>query len=192
MQNEEKPNRTKLILVMAMFALPVIASYFAYFVWPPQGGVRNYGTLIKPETLPESLAVAALDGSAVTLKSLRDKWLIVQVDVGACPRECEQKLYAMRQVRLMQGRERDRVQRIWVIEDGRAPSAALKQEYDGTQLLVDPARALIGKLSADGDVKQYIYMIDPLGNLMMRWPGNPDIKRMHQDIERLLKASQIG
>lgn len=192
MQNEEKPNRTKLILVMAIFALPVIASYLAYFVWPPQGGVRNYGTLVKPETLPESLAVAALDGSAVALKSLRGKWLIVQVDVGACPRACEQKLYAMRQVRLMQGRERDRVQRIWVIEDGRAPSAALKQEYEGTELLMDPARALLGKLSADGDVKQYIYMIDPLGNVMMRWPGNPDIKRMHQDVERLLKASQIG
>jgi len=47
-------------------------------------------------------------------------------------------------------------------------------------------------LAAEGDVKQYIYMIDPLGNVMMRWPANPDIKRMFKDIERLLKASQIG
>lgn len=192
MQNDEKPNRTKLILVMAMFALPVVASYLAYFVWPPQGGVRNYGALIKPVTLAETLTVSAFDGSAVTLKTLRDKWLLVQVDVGACPQECEQKLYAMRQVRVMQGRERDRVQRIWVVEDGRAPSAVLKQEYEGTELLTDPTRALIGKLTADGDVKHFIYMIDPLGNVMMRWPANPDIKRMHQDIERLLKASQIG
>lgn len=192
MQNNEKPNRAKLILIMAIFALPVVASYLAYFVWQPQAGTRNYGELIKPETLPESLAVTALDGAAVPLKTLRGKWLMIQVDVGACAHDCEHKLYVMRQVRLMQGREQDRVQRLWVIEDGQAPRAGIQQDYAGTQLLADPKRALLAKLAADGAVKQYIYMIDPLGNVMMRWPANPDIKRMHKDIERLLKASQIG
>ena len=192
MQNGANPHRLKLVLVMATFALPVLASYLAYFVWQPQGATRNYGALIRPETLPETLTFGAPDGTTTPLKALRGKWLLVQVDGAACVDVCEQKLYAMRQVRLMQGREQDRVQRLWVIEDGRAPRAALQQAFAGTQLLTDPARALIAKLAAGGDVKQSIYMIDPLGNVMMRWPANPDIKRMHKDIERLLRASQIG
>lgn len=192
MQKNVNPHKLKLILIMGMFALPVVASYLAYFVWPPQGAARNYGTLIKPETLSGVLALTALDGTALTLQSLRGKWLIVQVDAAACAANCEKKLYAMRQVRLMQGREQDRVQRLWVLTDGQAPRAAIQQKYEGMQLVRDPYRALIKKLVADGDITQYIYMIDPLGNVMMRWPSDPDIKRMHKDIERLLKASQIG
>ncbi len=192
MQSSANPNRAKLILVMAVFALPVVASYLAYFVWQPQGGTRNYGALIKPVTLPETMSLTGLDGASVSFKTLRGKWLMVQVDASGCNSECEHKLYVMRQVRLMQGREQDRMQRVWVIADGRKPRPDIKQDYVGTQLLADPAGGLTAKLAAEGDVKQYIYMIDPLGNVMMRWPANPDIKRMHKDIERLLKASQIG
>lgn len=192
MQKNENPHRLKLVLVMASFALPVIASYLAYFVWQPQGAARNYGTLIQPQTLSETLTMKALDGAPIPLKALRGKWSLVQVDSAACDPECEKKLYAMRQARLMQGREQDRVQRLWVISDRQAPRAALLQAYEGMQLLTDPGRGLLGKLDADSDVTHYIYMIDPLGNVMMRWPANPEINRMHKDIERLLKASQIG
>lgn len=193
MSDVVKPNRTKFLLIVALFALPIIASYLTYFVWPPQGGVQNYGELIKPETLPETLTLTALESGVPTmLQTLRGKWLLVQVDAASCPSACEKKLYAMRQVRLMQGREQDRVLRLWLVEDGRAPSALLKKKYEGTLLFSDPARALITKLAAHFDPTQGIYMIDPRGNLMMRWPANPDIKRMHKDIERLLKASQMG
>jgi len=181
-----------LILVMGIFALPVLASYLAYFVWQPQSAARNYGTLIPPVTLAESVTLVSPEGASVPLKSLRGKWLLLHVDNAACAQACEQKMHVMRQVRLMQGREQERVQRLWLIADGQAPRAALQKEYEGTQWLADPQRAVIGKLAAEGDVKQYIYMIDPLGNAMMRWPENPDMKRMFKDIERLLKASQIG
>jgi len=192
MQNSVNPHKLKLILVMGIFALPVLASYLAYFVWQPQGAARNYGTLIPPVTLAETLILATPEQTPVPLKGLRGKWLLLQVDTADCAPACEQKLHVMRQVRLMQGREQERVQRLWLIADGRMPRAALQKEYDGTQWLTDPQRIVIGKLAADGDVEQYIYMIDPLGNVMMRWPANPDMKRMFKDIERLLKASQIG
>lgn len=192
MQKNVNPHRAKLILVMGIFALPVLASYLAYFVWQPQGGTRNYGTLIKPVTLAETLTLATPEGAPVAMKSLRGKWVLLHVDAATCAQACEQKLYTMRQVRLMQGREQERVQRLWLIADGQPPRAALQKEFEGTQWLIDPQRALIGQLAADGDVNQHIYMIDPLGNVMMRWPANPDIKRMFKDIERLLKASQIG
>jgi cytochrome oxidase Cu insertion factor (SCO1/SenC/PrrC family) len=193
MQDDAKPNRAKFLLIVTLFALPIIASYLTYFLWPPQGGVKNYGELITPETLPETLTLTALEtGVPTTLKTLRGKWLLVQVDAGGCPQTCEQKLYAMRQVRLMQGREQDRVLRLWLVEDGKSPSVQRQQKYAGTLLFADPARALIAKLAAHLDPKQGIYMIDPRGNLMMRWPADADIKRMHKDIERLLKASQMG
>jgi hypothetical protein len=138
------------------------------------------------------LTLATPEQAPLTLKSLRGKWLLLHVDAADCAQACEQKLLVMRQVRLMQGREQERLQRLWLIADKQAPRAVLQKEYAGTQWLTDPQRVVIDKLAADGDVKQYIYMIDPLGNVMMRWPANPDIKRMFKDIERLLKASQIG
>lgn len=196
MQNDASKNKRRLLLVMAVFAVPLIASYLAYFVWQPQGAVGNYGELIQPEPLPETLRFAKLEGGQITLKELRGKWLMVQVDAGECTAACEQKLYAMRQVRLMQGKEQDRVLRLWLVTDDAVPSPVLKQKIDSMLLLKDASGALIAQLTAQTpgqtNVKQHIYLIDPLGNLMLRWPGNPDMKRMHKDLERLLKYSQIG
>ena len=192
MQNETNPHKLKMLLVMAVFALPVVASYLVYFVFPPEGGKRNYGELIKIVTLPETLRLATPQGETVSLKTLRGKWLLLQVDRADCDSQCQKKLYAMRQVRLMQGKDQDRVLRLWVLEDGHLPSEKLQKEYAGTQWLTDAQREVVGKLAAERDVKDYIYMIDPLGNVMMRWPGDPDLKRMFKDIERLLRASQIG
>ncbi|MEK6663857.1 MAG: hypothetical protein AABY73_08325 [Pseudomonadota bacterium] len=196
MQNDASKNKRRLLLVMAVFAVPLIASYLAYFVWQPQGAVGNYGELIQPEPLPETLRFAKLEGGQITLKELRGKWLMVQVDAGGCAAACEQKLYAMRQVRLMQGKEQDRVLRLWLVTDDAVPSPVLKQKIDSMLLLKDASGALIAQLTAQtpgqANVKQHIYLIDPLGNLMLRWPGNPDMKRMHKDLERLLKYSQIG
>ena len=149
MQNGANPHRLKLLLVMATFALPVLASYLAYFVWQPQGGARNYGALIKPETLPASLTLGAPDGTPQPMTALRGKWLLLHVDNAACAAACEQKLYAMRQVRLMQGREQDRVQRLWVVEDGRVPRASLKPMVDGMQLLNEPGRAILCRANED-------------------------------------------
>lgn len=196
MQNDASKNKRKLLLVLAIFAFPLIASYLAYFVWQPQGAVHNYGELIQPEPLPETLTLTKLEGGEVKLKELRGKWLMVQVDAGGCDAACEQKLYAMRQVRLMQGRDQDRVLRLWLVTDDAVPSPVLKQKIDSTLLLKDASGALIAKLvaqtPAQTNVKQHIYLIDPLGNLMLRWPVDPDMKRMHKDLERLLKYSQIG
>lgn len=208
-----RPARAKLLLIIALFALPIVASYLAYFVWRPTGGVRNYGVLLPVQTVPESVRLYSVtDGEPIALKSLRGKWLLVQVDGAACDKTCEAKLYAMRQVRLMQGRDQTRLERVWILSDGGVPSATLQQTYAGGLFVVDKAGALLPLLTtADkaasgaalstqhGPPKQGIYLIDPLGNLIMRWTISPetehlnnDIKHMHKDIGRLLRASQIG
>lgn len=208
-----KPARAKLLFIIALFALPIIASYLAYFVWRPAGGVKNYGVLLPVQTLPESVRLDSVTGGApITLKTLRGKWLLVQADPAACDKICEAKLYAVRQVRLMQGRDQTRLERLWILSDGGVPKPTLQQNYAGGLFVVDKARVLLPALAAadqyaarfPGGARQApdgqgVYLIDPLGNLIMRWPVSADaeriqkdVKHMHKDIERLLRASQIG
>lgn len=192
MLNDASKNKRQLLLVMAVFAIPLIASYLAYYVWQPQGGAQNYGELLTPVTLPETIGLTKPDGGEIQVKALRGKWLLVQVAAGACDAACEQNLYAMRQVRLMQGKEQERVTRLWLVTDETAPLPAIIQKIDNMLLLKDKSGALIGKLPAAAAAKQSIYLIDPLGNIILRWPANPDIQRMNKDLGRLLKYSQIG
>ena len=97
---------------------------------------------------------------------------------------CRQKLYAMRQVRLALGRNASRVARVLVIDDDHALDAGTQAADAG----LDVVRIAT---QARGD-RAHIYLADPHGNVMLRWPSNPDLRRMYQDIDRLLKASQIG
>lgn len=194
MQNgASKSNRNSLLLVLAVFGIPVIASYLAYYVWQPQGAATNYGELIQPVTLAQTTVLTRLDGKTVELNALRGKWLLVHANSGACDAACEKNLYALRQVRLLQGRDQDRVERVWLLTDGIVPAnELLKEKFEGTLVLRDPNGALLGKLPAKSDVRQHIYVIDPLGNVMMRYDAEPDLKRMSKDLGKLLRASQIG
>lgn len=194
MQNgASKSNRNKLLLVLGLFAIPIIASYLAYYVWKPQGGVVNYGELITPVQPTGDITLARLDGTPVAGKTLRGHWLLAYASGGACDAQCEKSLYAMRQVRLMQNRERDRVQRLWVVTDGAAPRPELLGErFEGTLAVRDPQRQLLSRLPVKRALEDHIYIIDPLGNIMMRYDPNPDLKRMAKDLERLLRASWVG
>jgi cytochrome oxidase Cu insertion factor (SCO1/SenC/PrrC family) len=194
MQNgASKSNRHKLLLVLGLFAVPIVASFLAYYVWKPQGAVTNYGELITPVQPTGDITLSQLDGSPIAMKSLRGKWLLLYAGSGACDARCEKSLYAMRQVRLLQNREQDRVRRVWVVMDGVAPGdALLKGRFEGTLALRDPQRALLDKLPVKSVLADHIYIIDPLGNIMMRYEPDPDLKRMAKDLERLLRASWVG
>lgn len=185
-----KSNRTKFALLLLVFAVPVIVSYLAYYVWQPAGGVRNYGELIKGAALAEPLKLNTLDGKAVT--SLRGQWWLVMVAPGQCDAACEKKLHALRQVRLTQGREMNRVSRLWVVSDTAAPPAELLQRYEGTLVVRDADKTVVSKLPAQADVREHLYIIDTLGNVVLRYGADPDIVRMKKDLEILLRASQIG
>lgn len=189
----KKSNRRSFLLILFAFGVPIIASYLAYYVWQPEGAVKNYGELIAPVTLPETLTLTQADGKPLTVKDLRGKWVLLQISGGACDAACEKKLYALRQSRLLQGREMDRITRLWVVNDDVAPNLSKwGDKYEGTLVARDASGALTGRLPHDADVQSSIYIIDPLGNVMMRYPADPDLKRMQKDIGTLLRASQIG
>ena len=185
--------RTKLAslwLMIALTAAPVAASYLIYYFWPP-GHTINYGDLVGPRPLPDP-ALALADGSPFRLSQLRGKWVLVSVDSGRCDAHCEEKLLYMRQLRLTQGKDADRVERAWLIADDVPPRAAVVAQYPGTWLVRAAGVGLPGLFPSTAAVSDHIYLVDPLGNLMMRFPRDPDPRRMIKDLARLLKASRIG
>jgi hypothetical protein len=169
--------RAKLLLVFLACAAPFALAWAAwYFGWAP-GAAGNYGELIAPRTV-----------SGAPLPALRGKWVMVMFDGAACDAYCEKKLYYMRQVRRAQGKDLGRVERLWVITDGGQPRPDVLAASEGTQL----SRGSPAAAEFPGAARDHIYLVDPLGNLMMRFPRDPDPSRMLKDLQRLLKYSRIG
>lgn len=175
-----KRGRAKLALLAALFALPLAGAWLAWQFDLAPGKTANYGTLLAPRPL----AVEAL-------ASLKGRWILVQLDGGACDERCERKLYAMRQVRRAQGKDMRRVERLWIVTDAVAPRAELLAAIEGTHLAPQGA-ALAAQFPAERAPLEHVYLVDPLGNLMMRFPADPDPARMVKDLQRLLKYSSFG
>lgn len=180
---------TSLWLIVTLAAMPVAASYLLYYFWPPAHTV-NYGELVEPRQLPDPQLVLA-DGKPFRLSQLRGKWLLVSVDAGSCNAYCERKLLFLRQLRLTQGRNMERVERVWLLKDDAAPRVGALAPYQGTWAVRADA-GLLKQFSAPGSPSDHIYLVDPLGNLMMRFPRDPDPRLMVKDLARLLNASRIG
>jgi cytochrome oxidase Cu insertion factor (SCO1/SenC/PrrC family) len=191
---QKAKGRWKLMLLLAVCAAPVIASYLSYYVIKPQGRT-NYGTLLDPRQYPvPRLGSQTLDGKAQDLDAFKGKWLMISIGSGNCAAACEKKLYDMRQLRTAQGKHRDRIERVWLITDQVLIDTRILREFDGTRLLRVAPEVLQKWLPVEGGggVQDHIYLIDPLGNLMMRYPKDADANKIKRDISKLLYASGIG
>mgnify|MGYP006269204335 CR=1 FL=1 len=184
--------RLKLILVLLVCAAPVLASYFTYYVIRPEGRV-NYADLIEPQKPVADTPIARVDGTPDTLATLRGKWVLVAIGAPACDDACSTALYNIRQVRLTTGRERERVERLWLLTGPGEPDPALLAQHEGL-IVRRIASEPLGRFEpvAQGRAADHIYIIDPMGNLMMRFPAKPDPSRMKKDLSKLLRASRIG
>lgn len=186
-----RAGRWKMLAVLLVCAAPVIASYFAYYVIRPEGR-RNYGELMDPQRPLPALAAVALDGSRIELPALKGQWLLVSVAGGACSATCRQHLYFQRQLRESLGREKDRLDRVWLVTDEEAVPDTLKTALQGATVLrvsgLDQwLQAAPGQRLAD-----HLFVVDPGGNWMMRFPANMDADgaaKAKRDLERLLRAS---
>lgn len=188
-----RSGRLKMLLVLLACASPVIASYFTYFVIRPEGR-SNYAALVEPPRPMPALALRTLDGHAVAADALKGQWLLVVAGSGDCDAECQKLLYLQRQLREMTGRERERIDKLWLLTDDRPPPAALRQamlEAGGAQVLRADAAQLAQWLQpAPGESQgAHLYIVDPMGNWMMRAPARPDPYKLKRDLERLLRAS---
>lgn len=181
--------RLKLLAIVALFALPVIASTLAYHFFRPDA-TANYGELLVPPAQITTAQFLRVEGGTFQFAQLRGHWVLIASDSGACPESCVAKLTLMRQVRLMLGRKATRVERVFVADDTRALDPRALEPYEGT-VAITPPTGMALPLSPVND-RAHFYLADPLGNVMMRFPANADPRRMFRDLERLLKASQIG
>lgn len=185
--------RWQMLAVLLVCAAPVIASYFTYFVWRPDGR-SNYSELIQPGREIPALNLRGLDGQPVSADALRGQWLLVTVGSGTCDAACESMLYLQRQMREMTGRERERIDKVWLVPDDLPVRPELVAALGGpaaTRILRVPAAELAGWLSpqAGHDLDAHLYIIDPMGLWMMRSPPQPDPSRLKRDVEKLLRAS---
>ena len=179
-----------MLAIAALCLAPFVAALVAYYWWQPQGAM-NYGELIPVRPLSDP-PLRHLDQRAFKLSELKGKWVLLQLDEADCKAACQTKLYNMRQVRLAQGREMERVERVWLILDDAPLETMLMREYDGTRMLRAAGSPLIAAFPPSASARDHIYLIDPLGNLMLRFPRDADPRRMHKDLLRLLKVSRIG
>ena len=185
--------RWKMIAVMLCCAAPVIASYFTYYVVRPEGK-RVYGELVDPQRpLPATAAIAG-DGTPTTLRALKGQWLLVTVADAACDALCERQLYLQRQLRESLGREKDRLDRVWLVSDDAPVPQRLDNGLHGATVLRVPAAQIAQWLApaAGHTLPEHFYVVDPLGNWMMRFPARMDAEgagRAKRDLDRLLRAS---
>ncbi len=183
-------NRLKLLAIGALAVLPVLGSYLLYWFWAPDAHT-NYGTLVTARQLTDA-PLTLIGGKPFNFAQLRGRWVLVVIDSGACARACEERLWLIRQLRQAQGEELRRVERVWLIDDERAPDARLEQVYAGTWFVAAHAQPILEFFYPRDAQHKHIYLVDPLGNVMMRFPENPEPRRIIRDLGRLLKYSRIG
>ena len=182
---DPKTRRT-LLVILAVALAPVVASYGFYY-FAPRDAHANYGELL-PTRPAAAIEGVGADGRPFRLADLHGRWVMIAAAPGACDAACTRTLYAMRQARTMQGREQERVTRVWLVTDDAAPGDRLLAEQAGLVVVRVPAAAAEALPGGRGRIS----LVDPLGNQVLAWPAEPDIKGVARDLGRVLKASQIG
>jgi hypothetical protein len=188
--SRRRRGRRLALVLFAICAAPFVAAWFAYFLWPPQSRV-NYGDLVEARPLTDPV-LRGIDAKPFRLSQLRGKWILLQLDSGDCSEDCRKKLVYMRQVRLALGKDAERVERVWLLTDGAVPGAAQLREFEGTFVVRASGSRLVAEFPAARSPSGHIYVVDPLGNLMLRFPADPDPRRMLKDMTRLLSVSRVG
>jgi cytochrome oxidase Cu insertion factor (SCO1/SenC/PrrC family) len=199
----DRRQRRLLIGLALMFFAPLGVSFYLYYghgAWHP-GGRVNAGDLIAPPRPLPSLALPLQSAGETDADFLRRKWTLLYVQQGPCAERCRTRLYQTRQVRLALDRDMDRVQRVFIADGNCCDFQFLREQHpDLIAVRMSPAAAPLlallpqrGANESGGDANaERIYLIDPLGNLMMSYAPGAKPKGMLEDMKRLLRLSQIG
>lgn len=202
-QPTDKPmpahGRRNLLLITLLFLAPVVLGTTLYFSgWRPQGRALHHGELVQPAKPLTDITLRKTDGSESRLSTLRGSWVLITFSRLPCNEACRNNLYKMQQVRLTQGKDAGRVQRVFITPSAGGEAAALASQYAGMQVFSGaPAELQTAAHEFIGDEKAFneserVYLIDPLGNLVLRYGADADPSGMRKDLARLLRLSQIG
>ncbi|HEX6638839.1 MAG TPA: hypothetical protein VF033_14365 [Steroidobacteraceae bacterium] len=187
--------RRNFLLVAAMFLLPVAVVFALYYggIWSPSGSSAR-GELIHPARPLEVSGLLRADGAPAGPGVFNDKWSLIYIGNGACDDACRTALTYSRQTRLAVGKDMDRVQRVLLATANCCDRSYLDTEQPGLIVLDASAPAAQDLLAQfPGDRHDSLYIVDPLGNLMMRHDARHVInKDLLDDLKKLLKLSHIG
>lgn len=183
-------SRLKLILMMLVILSPIVISSFLHRSNFRPDHTVNYGELLEVKPL-QGEATNLMDNTIFRIRQLRDTWNLLIIDSGKCEEYCQEKLYTIRQVRLAQHVDKDKVQRVWLINDDIKPDQETIDKYEGTRLVLANGKDLLKEFPTENKQEDHIYVVDPMGNLMMRYPRNADPKKIVGDLKRLLKLSHL-
>ncbi len=194
------PNRRPFFIVLALFFAPLLIAFAVYYgsSWRPTG-TTNKGDLISPAIPLPAVTLTTADGKQTDASFLRDTWTLVYVDKGECAAVCRKALNDIRDARLLLGKDITRVSRAFLYTGGCCDPAYFQAEQvdllsasldsDDGQKLLNLLPATEGVAALDG---QRIYIVDPLGNLMMSYAPGVNPRDVYQDIKKLLGLSHIG
>jgi len=194
-------SRLTLIALALLFIAPMLAAWWFYSNsgdWRPDH-TTNHGTLVVPlRPLDLMQPLFATDGSPFPAEYLRGKWTLVYIGGSSCAAPCTENLYKIRQVRLAQGENMGRVQRLFLFTDGDNPLPAALDDHPKMDVAIlsrQTGKTFLSQFIVDntGPSKaERIYVVDPLGNLMMYYHPDAEPSGMLKDLRRLLKVSSIG
>ena len=195
LKERTRKGRWRLLLLALVTASPVVASYFTYYVLQPKGSPQ-YGELISPERELPALVARDINGNPTDLRSLRGQWLMITVADAACDAQCEKTLYLTRQLHTGLGAERERLDRIWFATGDAPISPTLVQSLQGANVLRIDAAQLSPWLATEPPqpIQASIYLVDPQGFWMMRFPATADVDhamKIKKTLNRLLRAAQF-
>jgi len=201
---QNRRQRRLLIGLALLFFAPLALAFYLYYGhgnWHP-GGRVNAGDLVRPARPLPALALPLLASGNTDANFLKRKWTLLHVESGACADACRIRLHDTRQVRLALDRDMNRVQRVLIAGDGCCDDRFLHEQHpDLIAIRATPAAAPLlallpdrGEHSAGSSTAEAppVYLIDPLGNLMMFYPAGSKAKGMLEDLKRLLRLSSIG
>lgn len=197
----QSSSRRKILLLAALFALPLVLAYVLYFSgWRPDT-TGNHGELVQPPRPVADLALTRLDGAPMQFRELHGKWTLLTFGAAECLPPCQRNLATMRQVIAAQGDKSSRVHSVLVVSD-RAALDLLRhtvKDYPGMHVIAGPppavaelARQFALPAGSPLDDPDRIYVVDPLGSLMMSYPASADPNGIRKDLARLLRVSRIG
>ena len=199
MTSDSTPRRTRtqFWILLAVFFVPLLVAFLLYYGvqgWRPSGTTNNGQLIDPPRPLPQA-ALTTSTGTTLEATFMHGKWSLIYVGAGSCDERCREALMLTRQTRLALGDDMTRVQRVFLADGECCHQSYLDQEHPGliaARLDGDAAAQLMRSFPPDATSAGRIYIVDPLGNLMMSYEPGARPKGLLEDLKKLLKLSHIG
>lgn len=203
MENSKAKGRQQLVLLILFFVAPIVLAIIVYNNMPAggTGKTKNHGELVTPARPLVDVNLIKESGEEYKFSDMKKTWIMVYIGESECDKECENNLFKMRQSRLAQRGEHLRIKRLYISTSGKAKASlvnVLKQNpglevVHGTDAAIKKVlqQFTLENKSATKTAKR-LYLVDPLGNLMMSYENGYDAIGLIEDMTLLLKVSRIG